>query len=232
MENLNVKKIFLYTLIGSIVVSALLGIWAILANEFGEFQGRVLSTTLIVVATSILGLACGAFWESPKSAISGLKIVPLAGIILAIITALMTLSMVWQISGSQDSLVLKIIGVSGVFAFSLAQLSLLSMANLSEKFLGVLTIAYLVVLILAIMIAILIITEPQNENGLLMRVIGVLGIIDAALTVMIPVFHRLSYGDFVKNKTELEKIESEIEKLKSELHNLEQQRDRILKKDE
>lgn len=229
MENLKVKKTFLYTLIISIVVSALLGIWAILANEFGEFQGRVLATTLIVVGTSILGLACGAFLESPKSTNLSLKIIPISGIILAFITALSTLLLIWQISSSQDWLMLKTIGVCGVFAFSLAQLSLLSMANLSEKFLGALTIAYSVILILAVMIAILIIAEPQNEDGWLMRIIGVLGIIDAAVTVMIPIFHRLSRGDFATNQSTVGQIESEINELQNQIEKLEAQKEELLK---
>ncbi len=229
MENLKVKKTFLYTLIGSIIVSALLGIWAILAGEFGEFQAKILGTTLIVVGTSILGLACGAFLESPKSANLSLKFIPISGIILAFITALLTLSLIWQINVSQDSLVLKTIGVCGVFAFSLAQLSLLSLANLSEKFLGALTIAYLVILILALLLSSLIIFEPQNEGGWLMRVIGVFAIIDAAVTVMIPIFHRLSRGDFAKNKTTVGQIDAEIDELQKQIEKLETQKEELLK---
>ena len=225
MQNLNIKKTFLYTLIGSITVSALLGIWAILAGEFGEFQAKILGTTLTVVGTSLLGLACGAFWESPRASESGLKIIPIAGIILAFVAAITVLVMIWW----QIDNIWKIGAVSGIFAFSLAQLSLLSLANLSEKFKGVLTIAYLVILGLAAINSILIIIEPSNDSNFVMRLIGVLAVIDAALTVMIPILHRLSRGDFAENKTTLSKIDAEIAKLKEELSHLEQQREELLK---
>lgn len=225
MQNLNIKKTFLYTLIGSITVSALLGIWAILAGEFGEFQAKILGTTLTVVGTSLLGLACGAFWESPRVSESGLKIIPIAGIILAFVAAITVLVMIWW----QIDNIWKIGAVSGIFAFSLAQLSLLSLANLSEKFKGILTIAYLVILGLAAINSILIIIEPSSDSNFVMRLIGVLAVIDAALTVMIPILHRLSRGDFAENKTTLGKIDAEIAKLKEELSHLEQQREELLK---
>lgn len=228
MQNLNVKKTFLYTLIASIAVSALLGIWAILAGEFGEFQAKILGTTLTIVGTSLLGLACGAFWESPRASETGLKIIPIAGIILAFIAAITVMVMIW----GQIDKVWKIGAISAIFAFSLAQLSLLSLANLSEKFKGVLTIAYLVILSLAAINSLLIIFEPSSDSNFMMRLIGVLAIVDAALTVMIPILHRLSRGDFAESKITLGKIDAEISKLKDELNRLEKQREEILTKNQ
>lgn len=225
MESLNIKKTFLYTLIGSITVSALLGIWAILSGDFGEFQAKVLGTTLTVVGTSLLGLACGAFLESPRSTEAGLKVIPISGIILAFIAAITVLLMIW---GQLDN-IWKVAAISAIFAFSLAQLSLLSLANLSDRFQWILTVAYLVILSLAAINSILIIVEPNSESNFVMRLIGVLAVIDAAITVMIPIFHRLSRGDFSKNQNEIEEIDSEIAKLKDTLSQLEQRREEILK---
>jgi len=226
MKNLNLKKTFLYTLIGSIVFSALMGIWAILSGEFGEFQARILGTTLTVVGTSLLGLACGAFWESPRSSETSLRIIPAAGIILAFVAAIVVLFMIW---GKFDDL-WKFAAISGIFAFSLAQLSLLSLANLAKRFEWVLTVAFLVVLSLAAINSVLIIVEPESESNFVMRLIGVLAVIDAALTVMIPILHRLSRGDFAGSQTSLEKIDAEIAGLRKELDRLEQQRQEFLKK--
>ena len=75
MNNFNLKRMFLYLLIGSISLSALLGIWAIISGEFGEFQTRILLTTLTVVSFSIFGLACGSFLENPRTVNSPYKIV-------------------------------------------------------------------------------------------------------------------------------------------------------------
>lgn len=230
MKNLNLKETFLYALITSIAFSALLGIWAILSGEFGEFQARVLMTTLTIVGTSILGLACGAFWESPKSANFALKIVPFAGMILAIISAILTLALIWKISSSQNEIVLKTLAVAGIFAATLAQLSLLSLANLVQKFQWTLTAVYIVALILASIGSALIIIEPSSESDFVMRFMGALGVIDAALTVLVPVFHRLSRDDFAKNETTVGLIEAEIEELREKIEKLEAQKQEILEK--
>lgn len=227
MENLNLKKTFLYTLIASIAFSALLGIWAILSGDFGEFQAKVLGTTLTIVGTSLLGLACGAFLESPRSAEKPLKIIPIAGIILAFVASINVLIMIWV----QIDNVWKVAAVSGIFAFSLAQLSLLSLANLSVRFEWVTMAAYLVILSLAAINSILIIVEPSSESNFVMRLIGVLAVIDASITVVIPILHRLSRTDFADRRTEIGKINTEIERLKDELNRLEAQREQILNRE-
>jgi hypothetical protein len=224
MENLNLKKTFLYTLVASIAFSALLGIWAILSGEFGEFQAKILGTTLTVVGTSLLGLACGAFLESPRSAEKPLKTIPIAGIILAFVAAVNVLIMIWW----QTDDVWKIAAVSAIFAFSLAQLSLLSLANLSARFEWVTMAAYLVILSLAAINSILIIVEPHSESNFVMRLIGVLAVIDASITVVIPILHRLSRADFAATRTKIEEIDAEIERLTNDLNNLKQLREKVL----
>jgi len=57
---MNIRKVFLYLLIASVAVSALIGIAVIIMGDFGEFEIRVLLTMLTITVTSILGLACGA----------------------------------------------------------------------------------------------------------------------------------------------------------------------------
>jgi CDP-diglyceride synthetase len=158
--------------------------------------------------------------------------VPIAGMILAIVSAVLTLLLIWKIVSSQNEAVYKTIAIAGLFAFTLAQLSLLSLANLAAKFQWALTAVYLVALILAAIISVLIVIEPSGQSDFVLRLIGILGVIDAALTVMIPIFHRLSLGDFAANQPEIEKIEAEMERLKAELSRLEQRREEILKKDE
>lgn len=230
MKDVNLKKTFLYTLIGSIAVSALLGIWAILSGEFGEFQARVLMTTLTVVATSILGLACGAFWESQKSEASAIKVIPMAGIILTFMSALLTFSLIWEISSSSNELVYKTIAITGLFAFTFAQLSLLTLANLSKRFQWALTAIYLTALTLASIVSVLIVIEPESDGSLVTRLIGVLAVIDASLTVTIPIFHRLSRGEF--SESSVAEIDLEIAELKSRIEGLERQKEAILNKEQ
>lgn len=230
-QEINLKRTFLYTLIASIAVSALFGIWVILVGNFGWLESRILGTTLTVVGTSVLGLACGAFLESPKSRSSTLRIVPILGIILSLLSACVGLWLIWFDSSvfSESKNLYKTLSVSFIFAFSLAHLSLLSLAKLSRKFNWALPLAYVSILALASIISTLIIFEPQSDDTFVMRIIGVLAVISAAITVMIPIFHRLSYADFPENRnSSVEKIDAEIEQLKQKISDLEKEKWEIL----
>jgi hypothetical protein len=52
---MNLRRLFLYLLIASIGLSAVIGIGVILFGNFGEIEIRILFTTLTVTVTSIFG---------------------------------------------------------------------------------------------------------------------------------------------------------------------------------
>lgn len=227
MDNFNVKKVFLYLLTCSIVLGALMGIWAIISGEFGELQGQILLTTLTVVGTSVLGLACGAFLESPRN--TNLKAVPLVGIALAVLCGFVSFWLIWQSSDSINDGAFKLFFVSLIFAFSLAQLSLLSMAHLAQKFRWSLVSAYIVIFILDFIISAIIVFELNGDDGFVLRLIGILSVVAASLTVMIPIFHRLSRADFARFETRTaDDIDAEITNFKTQISHLEKQKEDIL----
>lgn len=234
LQGINFKRTFLYSLIASIALSALIGIWAILLGNFGWFEARILGTTLTVVGTSILGLACGAYLESPKSSDSPLRIVPVFGIVLSFVAAFIGLWLIWFSSNTSNEpeSIYKILAVTIIFAFSLAHLSLLSLAKLSKKFQWALIVACLAILALASIVSVIIVIEPKSEDTIVLRIIGVLAVVDAAITVMIPVFHRLSRADFPENReSSIEKIDAEIERLKQKISELEKEKWEVLNMD-
>ncbi len=57
------KKVALWFLIVSVAISAALGILAILTGNFGDFEMRIILTTLTISAASIGALSAGALWE-------------------------------------------------------------------------------------------------------------------------------------------------------------------------
>lgn len=61
--------------------------------------------------------------------------------------------------------------------------------------------------------------EPDPSSDLIIRIIGILSILIAAVTVITPVFHRLSTDD-----ADAEKIDAEIEKLNGRIAELEKKR--------
>lgn len=202
-----------------------MGIWAILS---GDVEYRVLGTTLTVVGTSILGLACGAFLETPRSRKGALIVMPVLGIILSILSALITVWMIWTETSWRAEAVWKTLLVSTIFAFSLAHLSLLSIAQLSRRFRWALATAYVVILALASIISYIFIFAPPSQDTMVLRLIGVLAVIDAAITVMIPIFHRLSRTEFV-DVPSIAEVEARIAELKAQVVRLEKQKEDILR---
>lgn len=212
-------------MICSIALSALMGIWAILS---GDVEYRVLGTTLTIVGTSILGLACGAFLENPRSQKFPLIAIPVVGIILSVLSALITIWLIWMKTNWSDEVLFKTLAVSSIFAFALSHLSLLSIAQLSRRFRWSLITAFVVIFALASIISFIIVFEPPSESGIVLRLIGVLAVIDAALTVMIPIFHRLSRTEFVDIPSVAE-IEAKIAGLKAQITRLEKQKEDVLR---
>lgn len=203
-----------------------MGIWAIVSGEFGDTQGKILFTTLTVVGTSVLGLACGAFLESPRS--SNLKIVPQVGIALAVLCAFASFWLIWGNDGNGGDGIFKFTLVSLICAFSLAQLSLLSMARLAGRFRWSLVTAYIVILTLDLIICPIIVFELSGDDGLILRLIGVLSVVAASLTVMIPIFHWLSRSEYVHDDTvSTAKIDAQIADLRARISHLEKQRDEM-----
>lgn len=228
MENLNAKKFFLYLLTCSIALSALMGIWAIISGEFGELQGKILGTTTTIVGTSVLGLACGAYLENPRTKNSPAYFVPFAGIFLAVFSAAIILWMIWGYDGGSGESLFKTLGVSLMFAFSFAQLSLLSLARLAARFRWAMITAYVVILTLAAIVSAVILFSQGAEDFLILRFIGVLTVVDAAVTVMIPIFHRLSRTEFVDDQTpSTDDIDAEIANLKARISRLEKQKEHV-----
>lgn len=74
-ETFPVKQAFLYSLIASVLVSALLGIVAILSGSFGWLEIRIILTTVTIAAASICGLASGAYLGTSAG-----RLIPFSGI--------------------------------------------------------------------------------------------------------------------------------------------------------
>ncbi len=216
MKKLNLKKLFLYLLIASIAFSSLLGIGVILFGNFGEFEVKILTTALTVTVTSILGLACGAFLETRRGIV-----LPVCGIILSVAAGILSILFIWNAFGNERFFIRVIFTVT-LLAAACSHLSLLSIARLDRKFRWSLYAAYFAVWLLTAILLWIIWIEPRAENELIPRLLGVLSIVIAALTIVTPIFHRLS-----GNTPKAEEIDAEIAHLKARIEELEKQKAEI-----
>ena len=200
-------------LIGSVAISAVVAIGVVLFGNFGNFEVRVMMTTLTVTVTSILGLACGAYLESRRG-----RAVPIAGIALSIAAALMTFLIIWNVYDRSETFI-KATGSVTLLALCCSHLSLLSLARLDKRFAWSQMLAFVAVWLLATILLYLIWFEPAGESDLIFRMIGILSIVIAAVTVMTPVFHKLS-----AKENGVAAIDAEIEGMKSRIEELEREK--------
>jgi hypothetical protein len=80
-----------------------------------------------------------------------------------------------------------------VLAIATAQASLVSLARLTSRFVWTRVVALIAIALLAGLIIFVIYGEVRGDG--IFRIIGALAIVVAALTIMMPIFHRLSRAD-------------------------------------
>lgn len=181
------KKVALWFLIVSVAISAALGIIALLTGSFGDLQIRIILTTLTISAASIGALASGALWEG-----RGRKVLPLVGIALSLVAALLLIAGIWL--EPQGEGYWKFTASTSVLAVATTHACLLSLAKLAPRFAWAKAANLIAVFGLAFLIILAIYIVPSSDFGF--RLIGTASIIVAALTIMTPIFHRLSRDDF------------------------------------
>ncbi len=209
------KKIFLNTLIASISLSAVIGILVILIGNFGEFETRVLATTFTVACASILGLASGAAYESGR-----LRALPLAGIILSIVAGLSWFLIIWNSQQTNEYVAKSIMSVT-LLAAAAAHLSLVSLARLDSRFRWAIPSVFIAIAALCGLTLSLIWFTDAFDSDITFRALGVLSIVGAALTIVIPIFHKLSDQPA---EIDVAKIDAEIARLKEKIADLEEKK--------
>jgi hypothetical protein len=213
-----IKRGFLYSLVVSVALSALLGAIAILSDELGSLQVRVLLTTATVSLASLFGLACGAYLATGRG-----QLIPRLGIVLTLLGCTTIVAGIW-IDPHEDAYWKLTLSIS-VFAVAFGHLSLLSMARLSQAFRWSLIVAHVVILCVAALVVVMILGEIDTDG--MLRLLGVAAIVDGAITILIPIFHRLSKreesGRGAVVGSETDPIDQEIAQLKARIVELERQ---------
>ncbi|MGC4108890.1 MAG: hypothetical protein QM747_00340 [Nocardioides sp.] len=165
--------------IGSFSLAALMGVAALLRpGRFGDTEGRILLTTLVVGAVSILMLC----YLAPSGARA--RLVGAAGAVSALLAGTCALVMTWLLWQQDPGVpLLRTFGIASVGALTLAQYSLL-LARVSRRPLVVRLLAATLVLgcVLACLVSALILGWHPSGAGA--RTIGVVAILDVLGTVV------------------------------------------------
>jgi hypothetical protein len=183
------RRIAIIAIIVSLVLTATIGIIALLSGDFGETQTRILATTSLVAAFSILSLC--------HLAVVGraVRVVGFAGITVTAIALVLGLVLVWTEWGTGVDLseVVRWLGITTVLAVSLAHANLLLLLS-SRRHTVIrwgLWLTLVAIAIVAAMVLLPILTDgeiPGDENGdWYWRVFGVVAILDVLGTIAVPV---------------------------------------------
>ncbi len=177
-----VRRWIVRTTIGSFSLAALMGIIALLgAGTFGEFESRILITTLLVGVVSIAVL-CYLATAGRRS-----QPVGVAGGVVVLVPLVSALLMIWGadlLDGPGEGL-LRTFGVGAIVAATLAQASLLlalgdaARASVRRLLAAALSLAALLAVLGCLLVLGL---EPDD---LYYRVLGVVAILDVLGTVVV-----------------------------------------------
>ena len=182
-EKLPLKQILLRTLMGALILSAVLGIYAFLFGNFGDTEGKILFTTMAISYFSVSLLACAAAFEK--------QYVPLLttpGLAVGVIGFLIFVPGIW-FDWFESEPFFKSTIIVCIFSFSFAQACLLSLANLEQKLRWVFYAALVSIFSLALLVSYMIVFEATDEWHF--RFIGIFGILDGCATVTISVLYKL-----------------------------------------
>ena len=183
----NLTRWFLYLLIGSIAVGAALSIYAILAGSWGWVETRIILTAGTIAAASLCGMACGAAISRNRYAW-----LPGFGIALAIIGAAMLVAGLWMEAQSADYW--KATASVCIMAIALGHVALLSIARVLpahewvQWLAGGLAVSFAAILVV-------IINATHVDDGTV-RLLAVVGILDAAMTLVVPIVYFLDRRAF------------------------------------
>jgi len=184
-NHFSIKRAFLYTVIITLVLAALMGIYVLLAGRFGETEGRILLTTVTVSFFSMMSLACAAAHEKGQD--HWLLSVP--GIALGVAGLVLYVLAIW-LDWWRYEMASKWLGILGIFSFSFAQASVLSLLSLERHVRWVFYAAVTCIMALAVFVSGMILSEPYHEDWPI-RIAGVLGILDGCLSLCVPIVYRL-----------------------------------------
>lgn len=177
-------------LIFAVLASAVMGIFALLAGDFGKTELRILLTAMSVAGASILAMACGAARERNR----GGWFVPV-GIGASLLGFAMVVTGIWAFQDGGPGDYWKIAGTLVTVGIFASHAALLRVPRLSRRFAWVHVATVVCGAILAQMVVSLIWGADWDEDTSA-RMIGVLAILVSAGTILVPVFARLSRDEF------------------------------------
>ncbi len=188
---MDMKSVILKILIASLVIGALLAIYAILSGDFGDFESRILGTNISMGIASLLALASSVSYEKEK-----FRFVAYGGICSAMIAFVLSVLLIWEFlipeSSRFSETLYKIFEISLVLSIVFAHSSILLTGSGKEKTADrIISGTIFFSVIASVQIITLIITEIRPEE-FFFRLLGSFGVLIVLGTILTPIFLKIS----------------------------------------
>lgn len=175
-------SVLLRVLLASIAINAVLGVWALLAGDFGETQGKVLATSFLVSAAMIVVLV-----NLPAVRRRYLWPVPLTAAMVGVAAIVWFTVLMWL---EVDRVVPVKLGGSGLLLAGAGTLAgLMALVAPPPKLTAARAVHHGLMAVLVVLILVVMWTERGGD--LMARLIGVISVLTAAATLAIPVLSRV-----------------------------------------
>lgn len=187
-----VRKAIVRLTIGSFSLAALLGIVALLGGDaFGQTQGRILMTTLLVGVVSIAVLCYLATAGKPFQAVG------VGGGLVVLVPLVTALLMIWgDVQRGPSETALRVFGVGAIVAATLAQASLLlALGEIARPLARRVLVGTLVLAALLAVLASALVTGYEPDGDGFYRVLGVVAILDVLGTVVAAALMKFGPGE-------------------------------------
>lgn len=198
------KKFFLFNLIGSLIVAALVAVVIVLIGEFNEVTGKVFLTLLMVVIHSLVSL--GFIWDDEKqNTFERLAFFINILFILIILSFITSIFGVWNIITGE--MIIKIYSTYFVLAFASLHGDILSKALNKESYLDtIIFVNYLfMIAVVAMLQPVIYIEESTRVLGeVFFRILAAVGIIDGTLSILTIIFYKIHIHKYPKEENPLQ----------------------------
>jgi len=184
MNSKSLYRAALWTLIGSVAISAVLGIIALLLRELDEWGARTLGTTLFVSAAALLIMANSAAFEKKPQ---GYVYLSLFGFTMVLVALPIFLVALWTNNPADE--LWKTAVTFEIASIVAGHSALLTLWRLPSKYRLFLPIATVLATAIGVLVSMMIWAEDSGEGQ--WRLIGTLAILMTAVTIIIPVLPRL-----------------------------------------
>ncbi len=183
------QRSLLIGFIVSIAACGAVGVYCLLFAGFGYLEARVLGTTAVVAAASILGLSAAIPWERRRwHPVGPLGMVAVSVALVMVLVGIWAERWLFQTGHGQSYF--EFMGIACVWGVAFPHIGLMSLARLRRQYTWIRRLTVIAVVTLATLLTLTIVYTTSGDDW--MRFMGVVSIVVACGTIATPILHRIS----------------------------------------